>query len=353
MPTLTVNDRGAIATLNYGIRPTGAGLIPYESLANAGSVAATANQVADGQQVTYAAGTFAFTDFAANNYACLFWINNRGTRGSGLDQTIFQMNPNTSTRASLVPAQSTSGTNPLFLMRVGGSQASAVRAITLTDFTLFGTPQGHLYNGLQLYYADGSLVQRVKIKGLPGNNNANPGETFGIGFYHGVGITLDQVEIDGRDATGAAVGSSAIGLNFTDQIVVSNSILHDGTWGAGITSYQGKSVTYTDVTVRNHPAGFNFEQCGGGTAVITRPVISGTPLAHIICDSSLGNTVMTITDPILEGAPCSPTNPLRMTIHSDYWGAAQKQSWASVRLVIGGVDRTADCLKKQLNNVGE
>jgi hypothetical protein len=105
--------------------------------------------------------------------------------------------------------------------------------------------------------------------------------------------------------------------------------------------------------VANHPAGFNFERCGGGTAVITRPVISATPLAHIICDSDLGNTVMTITDPVLEGAPCSPSNPLRVTVHSDYWGATQQQQWASIKLVIGGVDRTADCMKKQANNVGE
>jgi hypothetical protein len=355
MPTIRWN--GESVDFTVGGRPTGPGIIPYESLKNAGSVAATSNQIANNQQVSYLPGVYEFVDFAANGYACLWWVNVAGVRGSGIDKTVFQMRPNTSTAAGKVPAQPApgpnppEGTNPLWLARVGGGGTSAYppRAVILSDFTLNGTQQGHLYNGLQLFYADGTLVQRVKVKGIPAKGSANPDETFGIGFYHGTNITIDSCEVDGRDANGNRVGSSAIGLNFTDQITVKNTYLHDGGWGAGITSYQGKSVTYTDVRVENQFAGLNFERSLGGTAVITRPVIANTPAGHIIMDSDLGNTVTTIYDPILEGKPCSPTNKLRFLVHSDYWGLPQKQLWSSIKLIINGVDRTADCMLRQTN----
>jgi hypothetical protein len=96
-----------------------------------------------------------------------------------------------------------------------------------------------------------------------------------------------------------------------------------------------------------------MERCGGGTYVYNQCESSGNPYADLIVDSDQGDTSVTIIDPVVNGKPVSAANPFRVTVHSDYWGAAQKQLWSSIRLVAGGVDHTSDFLKRQVNNVGE
>lgn len=364
MPTITVNDRGSIGTATYGGRPSGVGLIPYESLPNAGTVVATSNQIAAGQQVTFPPGTLEAVGFAANGYGLLWWVNVAGVRGSGVDQTVFQMRPGTSTSASKVPAQPvnpggvTDVTNPLWLARVGGagpnSKGVAVTvAVTLSGFTLLGTAQGHMYNGLQLYYADGSNLSDLLIKAIPGNNSANPGETFSIGTVQGKNITFTRIEVDGKDATGKVVAASGVGLNNSDLITMNDCYIHDSQFGAGVTSYQCGSATLNRVRSTNHLAGFNMERCGGGSYVYNQCESSGNPYADLIVDSDRGDTQVTIIDPIVNGRPVSASNPFRVTVHSDYWGAPQLQKWSSIKLIAGGVDHTADFLKRQANNVGE
>jgi hypothetical protein len=355
----TITWAGETVTFTTG-RPSGPGIIPYESLKSAGSVAATSNQVATGQQVSFLPGVFEFVDFPANGYASLWWVNVAGVRGSG--QTVFQMRANTSTAASRVPAQPAPGlsgvTNPLWLARVGGagpnSKGVAVTtAVQLSGFTLNGTPQGHMYNGLQLYYADGTTLTDVKVKGIPGNNSANPGETFSIGTVQGRNITFTRVEVDGTDQTGKVVAASGVGLNNSDQITMNDCNIHDSQFGAGVTSYQCGSAVFNRVRSVNHLAGFNMERCAGGTYVYNQCESSGNPFADLIVDSDKGDTQVTIIDPIVNGKPVSAANPFRVTVHSDYWGSPQLQKWSSIKLIAGGVDHTADFLKRQANNVGE
>jgi hypothetical protein len=336
------------------VRPSGPGIIPFEGLPNAGSISATANQVAKGQQVSFLPGTFEFVDFAPNGYGCLFWVNVSGVRGSGVDKTVFRMKPNTSTAAGKVPAQGPPGgdlTNPLWLMRVGGAPNPPL-AVQLSGFTLEGTPEGHLYNGLQLYWASGSALNDIKIKGIAGNNGANPGETFGIGTYHGSNLTFKHVEIDGTDSTGKVVAASHLGLNFSSEVTVEDSWFHHAAFGSGITAYQDTgSHVYTRVRSSDNRAGFNFEQCSNGTVTLNNVEISNTPLAHIIADSSLGSLKFVITDPILEGKPASATNKLRFTNHLDYWGKKQLQL-RDATLIVNGVVHN-EWIQYQNNNVGE
>jgi hypothetical protein len=350
MPNITVAVAGETVVVPYTVGPpTGTNIVPFESLPVQSRTAAQANQVATGKQVSFQPGIFEDSDFASNGYMDLFWINMAGRRGSGIDQTIFRMKPLTSTKASQVPAQSTGSTNQLYLTRDGGSNASSLGPQFLSGFTLEGTDQGHMYNGHILYWGGGSTIVDVKITGIPGDNSANPGETFSENLYNSNDVTITRMEIDGRRASdGKMVGSSGMGLNYSHRLVVNNSNFHHGAFGSGVTHYMSSDVTYNDTVFSDHLAGANFELCSG-YATFNRCTFKNTPYAHVIMDSDSrgGSIKATFVDPVYDGSK------LRVTVHSDYWGKPQMQLISDIKVIRNGVDVTATELLIQRNNVGE
>jgi hypothetical protein len=335
------------------------GAVDYSSLGELSSITAALGAVSVGKEVYFPEGIYGASNFDSNNVAIFPTANVRGILGAGSAKTIFELVPRSSTRAALVPAQSTAptGTNQLYVMRVGGygPNSKGVEAnvpVHLADFAIRGTDQGHLYNGLMLHYADNSLLQRMKITGIPGDNNANPGETFGIGVYRSNNVTVDGTEIDGRNAFGARDGSSLIGLNMVDGFTLKNSYLHDTKFGASVTAFHstGNLVYENSRFEDNNVVGLNFE---GNNANITIADCSfaRTPWAHIILDAiNYGaSSKVTITDPTVEGKPVSATNKLRITSHTT---TGQRQLRSDVHLFVNGVEHP-EFIQWQKQNVGE
>lgn len=331
-------------------RPTGPDIVPFESLPNAGSIAATANQVPTGKQVSYDKGTFECVNFDANGYGMLFWLNNYGTRGSGSKNTIFQMKANSSTAKSKVPAQpdknKTDGsTNQLYIMRGGGNGDSSPRATVYSGFTIQGTPQGHMYNGLIAYTQRGGSIDDVVIKGIPGDSSVNPGETFSLNLYRSNDMKISNLEIDGRDQSGAVVGASGIGLNFVNNVDIRDSYIHHSNFGAGITAYQCTgTINYTNVRSEQHQVvAFNFEG-NAVTANLRNCTFLQSPWAHMIVDAiNVGaSSVINIYDPVFEGSK------FYVTVHNT---TGQRQKSSDIHLFVGGVERR-DLLQIQAENFG-
>jgi len=331
MVDVTVKVGADTVTASYGVRPSGSGIVPYETLPYKGSVSATANQVPSISQVSFLPGVFEFVDFAdarSNNYGfgAYFQPQVGGLRASGVDQTIFQMRPNSSTRASEIPAQSTGATNNLSLIRIGGS-GSIVRSPILSDFTLLGTEQGHLYNGLLLYYATNAQIMRVKIKHIPGNASSQPGETFGGNDYRSTGSKYSFMEFDGD-----GVGASGFGGNLGSNLLITDSVSKNNPYSAGFTCN-----TYTDITYRrvvaidNGKMGFNFERVGGAV-LLDKCTMLRNKTYHINIASDTVSARYSIVDPVFDGAK------LNVKV-SGFAGGAMKQDINAIDLIINGVER--------------
>lgn len=331
MGIVTVSVGGDTVNASYDTRPSGPGIVPYESLPKRASVSATANQVPSISQGSFLPGTFEFVDFAdarSFNYGfgAYFQPQVGGLRGSGIDQTIFQMRPNTSTRASEIPAQSTAQTNNLSLIRVGGS-GSIVRSPILSDFTLLGTEQGHPYNGLLFYYATNGKVTRVKVKRIPGNASMQPGETFGFNDLHGNGNTYSFIEADGD-----GVGASGFGGNLGSNLTVTDSISKNNPYSAGWTCNTYSNITYRRVaSINNGKMGFNFERVSG-SVLLDQCTMKGNGTYHISIANDQSTANYKIVDPVFDGAK------LNVKV-SGFSGNPIKQDINTIDLFIGGVER--------------
>lgn len=319
--------------------PTGAGIVAYESLPNRGNLVATVNGVTPAAQVSFQPGTFEFSDFTGGvtDYGFLAWqtatAGPKGLRGSGPGATVFQMRPGSSTRAVDVPPQSTfatGGTNPLYLLR-------ADAGTVLSGFSLLGTDQGHLYNGLNLYEGAGATVTDVRVKGIPGDNSANPGETFAVNMYRGTNTRLERVEVDGRNAAGTKVAASGVGVNFGTGNTITDLYVHDLAHGHGVAAYTTANLALVRPRVENSYRGLNFERVTG-TVTITQPTLrgqlepNGSPAPHIAIASDTGSASYTITDPVHDGAK------LRVSV-TGFGGNARTQDPAAVKLIVAGVER--------------
>lgn len=309
-------------------------MTPFGVLANQGSLPATVNSLTPSANVSFLPGTYDFSDFTggAQQFGFLLWQTAsqgpKGLLGSGKTATVFQMRANSSTQAGQVPPQSSftsGGTNPLYLMR-------GDNGVVLSGFTLAGTPQGHLYGGLQLYYANGSQVSDVLVKGIPGDDSANPGETFSINLFRAAGAHLDRLEIDGRDANGTKVGASGLGINFGSGAVVTDLYAHDLAYGHGVASYTTDSPTFVRPVVTGGQRGLNFERVTG-TVKITQPNLTGQAEVPIAIASDTGSATYEISDPVLAAGQ---KLVVRVT---GYMGNARTQDPASVHLLVGGVER--------------
>ena len=328
-----VADLQAQLAAYQNVRPTGAGFVGYETLPKQTTMTATLAQVPAGTQVTFDTGSFTFSGFDTNGYG-VFPYGLVGFRGNGRTKTLFSMVPKSSTSASRVPAQSTKSTNPLWLFRFGGNSSKPV-AVKIDNLTINGTDQGHLYNGMQLYWATGSTVDKVSVTGIPGDNSANPGETFSIGTYNGNNLTFTNCDIDGRDATGKIVGASGIGLNFNQNVTITDSVIHHRNWGAAVTAYKcSGELVYRNLTLTDNALyALNFEENSNGNVTIDKCNFVRTGNSELCVDSSVGSLKVTIIDPIFDGPK------LRIKVHADYNGLPQKQLKSDIVVIVNGVAR--------------
>jgi hypothetical protein len=125
--------RPASAATAGTTRPTGTGYVRYEDLYKSGdTVTAAMARLTTPAIITFPAGKFECSDFATGYNAGIsipkiakgIWGSGRGTVG-GSTGTIFTMKPKSSTKKSLVPAQSKGGTTPTTLMMHSGSTSGA------------------------------------------------------------------------------------------------------------------------------------------------------------------------------------------------------------------------------------
>lgn len=337
-------------TDNYpaAVVPAGTAFVNYTDLAQPGDNFGVAlARLTSPAIVNVPAGLYELVDFDPNtHYSCLA-TNCLGIWGAGIDKTIIQMRPGSSTQVALVPVQSTKASNPLTLMRLSKDH------ILSQGFTLSGTDQPidpntgkpHLYSGLLNYMNGGnnsgpgvgSQLFDVKITGIPGNNNSPPGETFANNLYKDTNSVLVRVEVDGfiwewSDATtktkGNQVGGSPNGCNNSVGPKFYGCNFHD-TLVSGMTySFSGsdtdmavvtRNIETNDVIVANNAnhslangqkfSGTNHENVYGSirhnrpNITLTDLALSQWDAAHMSFNSRLGdNADIIITDPVWHGS---------------------------------------------------
>ena len=271
------------------------------------------------------AATYTFADFgiAKDGRQAGALLAATGLTGRGSAVTVLRMTDRSSTRARMVPPDDPANTNPLDLLLVTGG------APALTGFTLQGSPQGHLYNGLRLAHTRGARVTDVKVAAIPGDFSVNPGETFGISDVRGHGTAYTDIEVDG-----AGVGASGLGIDSSDGVTVTRAHLHDHPFSAGVTVWQATGVTLTDVRTMRNRTGVNLERVAG-TVLITRPTFLGNAEQDLYIGSDLGSARITIADPVLaEGAP------LRVRLPITEMGKPNRQLRSDLTVTRNGADVT-------------
>lgn len=321
--------------------PSGPNIVAYSSIGTSGTISQKVESAGAGKKVAFAQGTFQFSDFNDNTstYGLRVLVAN-GVLGSGRSWTIFQMTPSSSTQAGRVPASnpptSNGQVNPLRLMRVGWEDNA--NPVEVGGFSLLGTSQGHLYNGLEIYRVKpGSYVHDILVKGIPGDLSREPGETFALSFYRceassGSPLQVTNVEIDGRDSGGTMVAASGIGVNFGNDIKFNNVNSHHMKMAHAYALYETSNLTFTECSATNTEInGFNFENVSG-TVTMTQCVTTSNTGYHIGIFTNTGGAVYNIIDPVYDGAKLR----IRCT---GYNGGPRTQNTADVHLYVNGVER--------------
>lgn len=195
------------------------------------------------------------------------------------------------------------GTNQTTLMSTQHGGTGAV----ISGFTLLGTDQGHLYNGLTVDYQTGAAVSSLKIVGVPGSSHEPPGETFPIVEQHGTGNHYSDIEVDG-----AGVSAASFGANSSTNITVDRLNAHDCPYSRPA-FWRTNGITLNDLRSINNWGGINLEQSSGPIR-INRPVLH--PLDAVRAGNAVGNGMhlhlnnialdnkdIVITDPDTGGLP--------------------------------------------------
>jgi hypothetical protein len=266
-------------------------------------------KVPAGKQLTFPAGIFEFSDFTQLNGQVGISIpsNILGIAGSGVDQTIFRMKPGTSTVASKVPPQSSApATNQLYLMDLTGGTGQR-----LEGFTLEGTNQNHLYNGLRVWGTNPTLAD-VKVTGIPGDNNSPPGETFAINVYNGTGMIGNRIEVSGiRTSDGVNVGASPFGYNSASNSTLTDCYFHDN-WTSTFTFWQSHDITTYNTRSLNNGSGTGVHHAHGINHERSYNITHWNPTVKINHDAPISN----------DGYHMSMNNDLRdgsLVVHNPTW----------------------------------
>lgn len=276
--------------------------------------------------VRLGAGTYRVPPFDRDLIGATVPGDVRSVLGAGADRTVLAMAPRVSTRAGDVPTRAWT-TNQLSVLKVTGSPV-------LSGFTLQGTDQGHLYNGLRVHRTKDARVRDVRVAQIPGNNDVPPGETFGINDYRTTGSVYERVEVDGR-----GVGASGFATNRSADVTVRNGFFHDQRAAHGATFWRTDTVTLVDVeATRNGGAGLNFER-DRGVITIIRPLLDANAVADLRIASDLGSARFRIVDPVLRGGR------LTVDLPAEYNGVPNRQRREDIQVLEQGVDRTATTLR--------
>jgi hypothetical protein len=205
----------------------------------------------------------------------------------------------------------------------------------LSGFTLQGTDQGHLYNGLRMHRTVDARVTGVRVALIPGDDDVPPGETFGINDYRTTGSVYRRIDVDG-----SGVGASGFATNSSRDVTVADSSFHDQHAAHGATFWQTDTVTLTDVRAEDDAgAGLNFER-DSGLVTITRPLLDGNRVADLRIASDRGSARFRIVDPVLR-----PGQRLTIDLPAVYNGAPNRQRREDVEVLVGGADRTAQLVQ--------
>jgi hypothetical protein len=283
-----------------------------------------------GRIVSLGATTVPFTDFGTPGSAtdaALVGPAATGLVGAGVGRTVLEMVPHTSTHAADIPTEHLQP-NQLALLRVVGDGA------VLRNFTLQGTDQGHLYNGLKVARVVGLHASYLRVVGIPGDNSSPPGETMSINDFKTVDSRWSHIEVDG-----AGLSASGFGVNGSRGIEICDTDSHDNAASMGFAFWQSRDARLVDcVATDNGYSGFNFER-QSGTNTLVRPVATGNRFAMRIA-SDQGSAKFTIIDPQLVGGHWTVTMPKR------WYGSPNLQKRSDITLIVHG-KRRPDLLRFQ------
>lgn len=337
--------------------PSGAGYTPATDVQKS-----TISAVPSGNQMTFAQGTYQFSDFtmfgaaySSNGHVynsgaapapsggyglgLYFTQNVMGARGSGIDRTIFSMVPGSSTRADQIPPDENppngnylySGTNNLSYVRLGNNNG----AVYLTDVTIQGTDQGHNYNGLLIVQAPNSQVTNVKVTGIPGSGGANPAETFPFNINQSGGTNLTSCEMDGRRGT-TLVAATGFGINNSDGVTMTDCYSHHTGFGAGVSYYQCSNITSTRFKADNIHTGspcMNFERVGGTNEIVAPNLTRGSTPYHVMIESDTVSGTFNFRDPVYDGTK------FIVKAGGTYQGNPNAQDTSAIHLFVNGTER--------------
>jgi hypothetical protein len=298
---------------------------------SATSLRTAADSAPTGRTLELSAGTYQVRDFldagdSTYNGASLP-SRLHGLVGAGPAETVIEMAPRSSTRASTIPT-AFPDTNQLSLLRIDQG------AHLVAGFTLRATDQGHLYNGLRMSRTTDVDVRDVDVIGVPGSDSSPPGETFAINDYRTSGSRYTHVHVDGRQ-----VGAAGLGANGSSDITVLDSTFENERYSHGATFYQVHDIDIAGTTTRrNGGVGLNFERVSGAVR-IAGSAFTEDRAGDLRIASDRGSARFVISDPATGG------RPLRIVLPRTYAGSPNLQRRSDVHVLVDGVDRTADLVR--------
>jgi len=287
------NQNGVLLRAEIGTPPTADIVsVPLSSFQQPGDTFQVALSRLTSPTIVDLEGTTQFgTDFAQGDTSMLYYGNVIGyTNGT------IEMTPGSSTHASTVNAQvaANTGTVQETLVRLGRGTSAATTPYM--GASIIATNQGHIYNGVKIYYGTNAVVENMSIIGIQGTSGAPPGETFALNNYHSNNTTVRNIIVDGLGVMSAGMGS-----NYCNGILVQNSTFANSGKGAGITHYESSNPTYEGCTLdNNHLYGINCEKVTG-TITVSNCTFRNTGVAHMCVDTDGPSAVVNIYDPIFDG----------------------------------------------------
>lgn len=208
-----------------------------------------------GKVLSIPAGNFLDPDFNRTSQAVINMPNTwRGIVGVG-DTSVVGLTPGSSTLTSAdIPTTRDGATNPYYLIKAIGG--------TPMQFRRFKMSKGatHLHGGIQARSNTNAVLfeDLNQFDSAPGNDWTPPGETFGITTWHCEGgATVRRCFGDGNGR-----GSSLLGFNDTNNILVEDCDFRNAPWGMP-TFWKCNNYTTRRLKSYGGHAGINQEQVGG------------------------------------------------------------------------------------------
>lgn len=248
-----------------------------------------------------------------------------------------------SSHAAAVNAQTT-GTVQETLIRLGRGSSKATTPYFSAN--LYGTAQGHIYNGLVVYYCTNAIIENANFYGVPGTGSAPPYETTPCNNYLSNGTIMRNSLVDG---TNIGAGTAATGMlnSNCNGVLIQNSVFQNMGAGHGWAAYQTNNVTIEGSTFQNNlKAGVNFEKCTG--TLTLRNCTFHANEHDLIVDTDGTSAIVNIYDPIWDGM--NTGTKFKVLIHTTYNYpppsiSPNKQKASDIHLFQNGVEVTSSKLQ--------